>query len=344
MTHDGPAAGRTDDRLDEDRPGRAPADDATLALLLEVAGTPKPGNVDRHRDLDDLRFDAFLGGAVGAREGLELAARHDASLGDAFERGVAGMADRARTNTQFGCLLLLVPLVRATTAGNGSSSGRLDPAAVDRVTHETTVDDAAAFYRAFEHVDVAVADPPPDAAALDVRRGRDAIPTLRERGLTLRDVLAMSAEPDDPDRVPDRNAQEWVEGFPRTFRAAEWIRTDTGPLTDRAARAFLGLLASEPDTLIAATHDPETAREASARAATLLGGTATSSAAVGEPSDANRIDAADVDADAVHGADLDAAETLATAFVEDGINPGTTADLTCAALYVALRRGVEVVP
>jgi len=315
---------------------RDPVDDATLALLLEVAGTPKPGNVDRHRDLDDLRFDAFLGGAVGAREGLEPAARGDAPLGDAFERAVAGMADRAGTNTQFGCLLLLVPLLRATVSGNGSPSGRLDPAAADRATRDTTVDDAVAFYRAFEHVDVAVADPPADAADLDVRRGRDAIPTLRERGLTLRDVLALSAEPGDPERVPDRNAQEWVEGFPRTFRAAEWIRDDTGPLTDRAARAFLGLLAAEPDTLVAAAHGPETAREASARAADLLAG------ADPDPSGTDGVDA--VDADAVRGADLDAAEALATAFVDEEINPGTTADLTCAALYVALRRGAEVAP
>ncbi|EMA58756.1 triphosphoribosyl-dephospho-CoA synthase [Halorubrum lipolyticum] len=303
-----------------------PVDDATLALLLEVAGTPKPGNVDRHRDLDDLRFEAFLGGAVGAREGLELAADGEAGIGRAFERGVAGMAARAGTNTQFGCLLLLVPLVRATVA-TGEDDSDLSPAAVDRVTRGTTVDDAVAFYRAFEHVDVAVADPPADADDLDVRRGGDAAPALRERGVTLRDVMALSAA-DDADRIPDRNAQEWVEGFPRTFRAAEWIRSDEGPLTDRAARAFLGLLAAEPDTLVAANHGPERAREASDRAAALL---------AGERSTSETIDAA-----AVHGADLDAAEELAAAFVDEGINPGTTADLTCAALYVALRRGTEV--
>lgn len=317
-----------------------PVDDATLALLLEVAGTPKPGNVDRRRDLGDLRFESFLGGAVGARAGLELAADEAAPVGDAFERAVAGMADRAGTNTQFGCLLLLVPLLRATVAGGDASAGRSAPApspdAVDRVTRDTTVADAVAFYRAFERVDVAVADPPADATDLDVRRGSDAAPTLRERGLTLRDVLAISADPDDPDRVPDRNAREWVEGFPRTFRAAEWIRTDEGPLTDRAARAFLGLLAAEPDTLVAAVHGPETAREASARAAALLDG------ADGVGSGAAGVGG--IDADAVHGADLDAAEGLATAFVDEGINPGTTADLTCAALYVALRRGAEVAP
>lgn len=210
------------------------------------------------------------------------------------------------------------------------------------MTRETTVDDAVAFYRAFEHVDVAVADPPADADDLDVRRGGDAAPALRERDVTLRDVMALSADPgsltdsDDPDdsedsdRVPDRNAQEWIEGFPRTFRAAEWIQSDGGPLTDRAARAFIGLLAAEPDTLVAANHGPETAREASERAAALLGG--------------DRSTSGDIDATAVHDADLDAAEELAAAFVDEGINPGTTADLTCAALYVALRHGAEVSP
>ncbi|MFC7323362.1 triphosphoribosyl-dephospho-CoA synthase [Halorubrum rutilum] len=317
---------------------RATVDDAVLALLLEVAGTPKPGNVDRRRDLADLRFEAFLGGAVGAREGLELAVDEAAPVGDAFERAVAGMADRAGTNTQFGCLLLLVPLIRATVAGGDASPpGDLGPDAVDRATRDTDVADAVAFYRAFERVDVAVGDPPAGAADLDVRRGSDAAPALRERGLTLRDVLALSADPDDPDRVPDRNAREWVEGFPRTFRAAEWIRSDEGPLTDRAARAFLGLLAAEPDTLVAAARDSRTAREASARAAALLDG----ADGVG-PDPAAGVDA--IDADAVHGADLDAAEGLATAFVDEGINPGTTADLTCAALYVALRRGAEVAP
>ena len=297
-------------------------DDATLALLLEVAGTPKPGNVDRRRDLDDLRFESFLGGAVGARAGLELAADETAPVGRAFERGVAGMAERAETNTQFGCLLLLVPLLRASAAGD------LSPAGVDRVARATTVDDAVAFYAAFEHVDVGVCDPPPGADDLDVRRGSDAAPAVRDRGTTLRDVMALSAA-GDADRIPDRNAQEWVEGFPRTFRAAEWIRTDDGPLTDRAARAFLGLLATEPDTLIAASHGPETAREASERAAAVLGGGA---------------ERAEVDAEAVHAADLAAADEVAEAFVAEGVNPGTTADLTCAALYVALRRGAEVAP
>ncbi|WP_425601438.1 triphosphoribosyl-dephospho-CoA synthase [Halorubrum salinum] len=342
------------------RGGSSPVDDAVLAMLLEVAGTPKPGNVDRRRDLADLRFESFLGGAVGARSGLELAARDrereaadgdpsgeapdGAPVGAAFERAVSGMVDRAGTNTQFGCLLLLVPLVRATAIGD------LSPAGVDRVTRDATVDDAVAFYRSFERVDVAVDDPPADADALDVRRGGDAEPALRERGATLRDVMALSASAGSGsgsppgERVPDRNAQEWVEGFPRTFRAAEWILTDDGPLADRAARAFLGLLATEPDTLVATNRGPDVARDAMARAAAVVRGDGAEGELDGPADRETGPLAGPPTPGAVHAVDLDDAETLADAFVEERMNPGTTADLTCAALYVALRRGAEVAP
>lgn len=318
---------------------RAAVSDATLALLTEVAGTPKPGNVDRRRDLADLHFESFLAGAVGARSGLERAAR-GGSVGHAFERAVAGMADRAGTNTQFGCVLLLVPLLRATAVAD------LSPTGVDRVTAATTVDDAVAFYRAFEHVNVAVADPPSDAAALDVRRGSAVAPELRERGYSLRDVLAVSAAPEahagtdhDDDRVPDRNAQEWVEGFPRTFRAAEWIASDTGPITDRASRAFLGLLATEPDTLVATAHGSTVARKASARARSVIDPDREPGSTRDGTDQHSRTPPA---AAAVHDIDRAEAEQLASTFVDEGINPGTTADITCAALFVALRRGVPV--
>ena len=278
-------------------PNVTPADRAQLALLLEVAGTPKPGNVDRERDLANLRFEQFLAGAVGAREGLELA--ESGPVGQAFETAVAGMADVSGTNTQFGCLLLLAPLVRA------ASEGDLAPAGVSAVVEDTTVEDAAAFYRAFEHADVAVQDPPEGAEALDARRGADAVPELRERELTLYDVMELSAE-------RDANAREWTSGFPRVFRAAECIESEDGPLADRAASAFRSLLAEAPDTLVVTQHGESVARDVMARAEDLR--------------DAPRADV----------------RAFADDLVERGVNPGTTADLTAAALYVALERGVSV--
>ncbi|MCU4924951.1 triphosphoribosyl-dephospho-CoA synthase [Halobacteria archaeon AArc-dxtr1] len=275
---------------------RTPAQNAELALLLEVCGTPKPGNVDRHRDLDDLRFEHFLAGAVGAREGIERAEAGD-PVGEAFERAVEGMATQRGGNTQFGALLLLVPLVAA--AGE-----ELTPARAVEVATETTVADAAAFYRAFEHVDVFVSDPPPDAADLDVRRGREAIPTLEEEGITLRDVMARGADADDV-------AREWTTGFERSFAAAKRIAAADGPVADRAATAFLSLLAERPDTLVAKRRGEAVAAETSERAARLH------------------------ERDSLQ-ADRDAVEAFADELVEREINPGTTADLTAAGLFIAL--------
>ncbi|WP_096391557.1 triphosphoribosyl-dephospho-CoA synthase [Halopenitus persicus] len=283
---------------------RTSAANAQLALLLEVAGTPKPGNVDRARDLEDLRFEHFLAGAIGAGDGFRRAER-GARVGSAFERAVAGMSRQSGGNTQFGCLLLLVPLVSAAARGS------LTPDGLERIAAETTVADAVDFYRAFEHVDVAVPDPPADLDALDVRRGAAAAPALRDRDLALADVLALSVETEADDRIPDWNAVEWTTGFERTFAVAESIRTDTGPVGDRAARAFIGLLADRPDTLVATAHGPSVAREVSDRAAAVRG-------------------------------DLEAAEALADALVEEGINPGTTADAVAAGLFVALERGLSV--
>ena len=281
---------------------RTPAENAQLALLLEVAGTPKPGNVDRERDLPDLHFGHFLAGSVGAARGLRMAER-GAPIGESFEAAVHGMSQQSGGNTQFGCLLLLVPLVKAAVLADGPVA-REDARAV---VESTTVSDAAGFYRAFEHVNVAVDDPPEDADDLDVRKGADAIPVLEERDLTLRDVMDLSKE-------RDANAREWVDGYPRVFEAADRIRSYDGPVVDRAATAFLILLAESPDTLVAVQHGDSVAEEVQERAAEFI-------------------------AQDAPGDEIDA---FADELVSRGVNPGTTADLTAAALFVALERGLTV--
>ncbi|WP_265111690.1 triphosphoribosyl-dephospho-CoA synthase [Halosolutus halophilus] len=272
-----------------------PARNAELALLLEVAGTPKPGNVDRHRDLDDLRFDHFLAGAVGAREGLDLAA-NGAAVGPAFERAIEGMAAQGE-NTQFGALLLLVPLVRAARED-------LSQPVVESVVEGTTVADAAAFYRAFEHVDVFVDEPPEEVEPLDVRRGADAVPALEDRGLTLLDVMEYSVPGDDV-------AREWVRGFDRSFTAAERLAEAEGAPPDRAASVFLSLLAERPDTLVVKRHGEAVAAKVTDRAADLV--------------ERNALET-----------DREAVESFADELVDRGVNPGTTADLTAAGLFIAL--------
>ncbi|MCU4799666.1 triphosphoribosyl-dephospho-CoA synthase [Halobacteria archaeon HArc-gm2] len=276
---------------------RSLAQNAELALLLEVTSTPKPGNVDRRHEYDDLRFEHFVAGAVGAQSGFRLAA-DGGPVGEAFERSVEGMADQEGGNTQFGALLLVTPLV-ATGA-----SGELTPERASDVVSGTTVEDAANFYRAFEHVDVAVDEPPDDLDGLDVRRGTDAIPELEARRLTLEDVMELSS---DVDGV----AAEWVDGFTRSFEAAAAIERRDGPVPDRAAHVFLELLAEEVDTFVVTRNDRETAEEVMRRARAVLDGE-------------------------------EAAADLADEFVERDVNPGTTADIIAAALFIALERGLQV--
>jgi triphosphoribosyl-dephospho-CoA synthase len=277
--------------------GRTTAQNAELALLLEVSSTPKPGNVDREREYPDLRFEQFLAGAVGTRAGFAAAA-DGAPLGSAFERAIAGMSSQTGGNTQFGAVLLLAPLAAAAGRGN------LDPEGATAVVEETTVDDAVAFYRAFDHVDVAVPEPPEGMDLLDVRRGSRAEPQIRSEGLTLADVMEQSTD-------RDGIAAEWTGEFGWTFEVARTIEREDGPVTDRAAAAYLAVLSRELDTFVITQHDRETAYEVRRRANAVLDG-----------------------AESVH--------QFAEELVDRGINPGTTADIVAGGLFVALERGLEV--
>lgn len=275
-----------------------PASHAQLALLLEVSSTPTPGAVDRDHDHEDLRFEHFLAGTLGAADGLEAAAEAE-SIGTAFERAVRGMATvQSGGNTQFGALLLLVPMVRA------AATDGLTPEAATAVVERTTVADAAAFCRAFDAVPVGLGPPPDGLAELDLREPTAAAATIEDRGISLDQLMSMSAE-------TDGIAREWTNGFERTFAAGDRLQALSGPLTERGSTVFLELLAAEPDPFIAKRHGDQAAERATEGAAAVLAGDR-------EPAD------------------------LAASLQAAGINPGTTADLLAGGLFIALDRGVSV--
>jgi len=276
---------------------RSTTENAQLALLFEVSGTPKPGNVDREREYPNLRFEHFVCGAVCARDGLHHAAS-GGDVGESFRRAVAGMSQQSGGNTQFGALLLLTPLVRA------AATDSLSPAGAGAVVDETTVGDTVGFYEACEYVDVAVDEPPEEMEPLDVRRGEAAVPAVRNRGVTLGELMADSAD-------RDGIAREWTTGFPRTFDAAEHLEALDGAVTDRAATVYLDALATAIDTFVVTKHGRETALEVKRRAGAVRDGEE------------------DVTA-------------FAEELIERGINPGTTADIVAGALFVAFERGLEV--
>ena len=136
---------------------------------------------------------------------------------------------------------------------------------------------------------------------LDVADPR-ALGTIRERGLTLLRVMEHSKE-------QDMVAREWVNGFALTRRAADLL-LGSGCGREAVVGAFLRLLATGTDTFIVKEHGPLVAEEVRERAAGILAGT-------------GDLEAFDADC------------------IARGINPGSTADIIIAGIYVALGEGWE---
>lgn len=123
---------------------------------------------------------------------------------------------------------------------------------------------------------------------------------IRERDMTLLDIMQHSA-------ANDMVARELVTGYPLSQRGAGLLK-ELGPGRKAIADMFLTLLATEPDTFIIKKHGADTARATMLAARDVIDGKRT---------------AEDLDAD----------------LIQRGINPGSTADITIAAIYLALGEG-----
>ncbi|MDK2974706.1 MAG: triphosphoribosyl-dephospho-CoA synthase [Methanofollis sp.] len=257
---------------------------AQLAMVLEVTASPKPGNVDRGHDYPDTCLEHFLASAIFAGAALARAEQGEDGIGALIEAAVRDTNCHAGGNTHFGAFILLMPLVLG-----GDAEGAL------RAVRATTVDDAVAFYRAFSATQVRVLEKDEidvnDPAAADM---------LRERGMTLYDVMVHSAE-------RDMVAREWTNGFALCRETAERL-VACGTGRDAIVRTFLDLLAAHPDTFIAKKHGRAVAGETMMRAREVQAGRCALSA-------------------------FDE-ECLAR-----GINPGSLADIMIAGIYLALLEG-----
>ena len=269
-----------------------------LATLASLleASAPKPGNVSPGRPFRDMRFEDFATSAVAI--GPELAQATDRPLGATILAAVRARRAVVAPNTNLGIILLLVPLARA--AARRAASGAPLRAELAAVLAATTVDDARQAYQAIRE-----AAPGGLGTAGDQDLGSE--PTV-----TLREAMALAA---DRDSV----AREWVTDFRLTFEvgapAVLAARSAGASWGDATMAAYLALLAAEPDTLIArklGRAAAEAVRD-EARALVALGGPA-------NPEAAARVAAFD----------------LSLRDPQNSRNPGTTADLTAAALFTVL--------
>ncbi len=103
-----------------------PAEQAQMAMMLEVTAFPKPGNVDRCHDFPSTRLEHFLASIILSRPSLDSASEPGASVGAVLYDAVARTNIHSGGNTHFGAFLLLIPLIM----------GRDIPGAI-RVTRST---------------------------------------------------------------------------------------------------------------------------------------------------------------------------------------------------------------
>jgi triphosphoribosyl-dephospho-CoA synthase len=260
------------------------AEQAQLAMMLEVTAFPKPGNVDRCHDYETTRLEHFLASTILVRPAFEHAEQRTGRIGEWIREAVSLTNTHTGGNTHFGAFILLIPLIM----------GENIPGALN-VIGKTTVEDAIAFYLAFQETEVRIL---PDDE-IDIK-SPEALATLRERGMTLRDIMRHSA-------ANDMVAREWIMGFALSRRGADLLISH-GPGRESIVFAFLTLLASEPDTFVMKKWGKEIAIRTMMHAREVLGGTR----------DITSFDE----------------ECIAS-----GVNPGSIADIIIASIYIALGEG-----
>jgi triphosphoribosyl-dephospho-CoA synthase len=227
-------------------------------------------------------------------------------LGRAGERGVGATvlaAVRASRDVADGNTNLGIALLLAPLARAALTAGPLRERLGD-VLRALTVEDARAAYAAIRLAGAGGLDEPVEHDVRDEPR------------VTLREAMATAVQ-------RDTVAAEYVSDYAVTFELGLPVLAgalDSGLRPrDAVVELALGLLAAVPDTLIARKRGPEAAGRVSQGALAVL-------AAGGVRTASGRTALAALDA----------------SLREDGhaLNPGTTADLVTAVLFVALLEGV----
>jgi triphosphoribosyl-dephospho-CoA synthase len=283
---------------------------AQLACVLE-ASAPKPGNVSPGRRFDDVRYEDFL--ASGCAIGAPLSLAGERPLGTTILLAIEATARWTRSNTNLGIVLLLAPLARAAgavarreiAAGCGRRGRFADAlrAELRGVLESTTVDDARQTYAAIRRA------APGGLGRVEAQDVKD------EPDVTLVEAMRLAAD-------RDGIAREYVTGFSRTFDsgvpALERARADGLSWNDAIVETFLTLLAAVPDTHVARRGGQARAEDVlrRARAVVEAGGVRT-----------------ETGRQAIVALDASLGDTRHL------MNPGTTADLTTAAVFVVLVSG-----
>lgn len=285
---------------------------AQIASVLEVSGHPKPGNVHRTQDFDDMIFEDFLISGVVIGDLMKKAAErgnryrkddslHEIRLGELIKEAVLETDKWIGNNTNLGIVLMLTPL-----CASAGMSGNLNDLRnnVGRIMEATTSEDAVNLYDA---INIADAGGMGEQEELDVADSQAREKIIKEN-INMYKVLQMSSKWDLLSyELTNRMPTTFGIGFP-TFRT---IKMEYG-INKATVQTFITILSKKPDTLISRKYGDDMAKLVSADADSIL-----QSGGVLNPQ----------------------GELLLREFdkqlLRNKLNPGTTADITAASIMVA---------
>ncbi|MGP8319796.1 MAG: triphosphoribosyl-dephospho-CoA synthase [Methanosarcinaceae archaeon] len=296
-----------------------------LAMVMEVSAFPKPGNVDRNHDYEDTRFEHFLASAVSIYPVMENAAKSSRGYVGSLIHGAVLESAKWQNggNTHFGAFILLVPLAMA--AGDVLQK-KHEFTIEELVSHahdivkDTNVQDAVEFYTSFKDAKVRV-NP---VNEFDLQNSGSIGLLSENNNTTLYDLMEIS-------KGYDIIADEWVSGFKRCANCGKTIIQCMGDtaisgeskfdVNDIVVYVFLKILSENRDTFIQTKFDKTTADYVSGRARDIL----------------LEFDLNEGSFDAVRSA----VEEFDDELLQKGINPGSTADIIIAGLFIAFLGGVR---
>lgn len=300
---------------------------ASLAALLEVSAYPKPGNVHRLRDFPDTKYEHFLAGSIslgsrmkGLAEKGQLIGQGDRKwaeldVGESILASVKDMMDwQSGGNVHLGIILLFSPL--AAAAGSVMKKGVIDLGelrrSLDEVISGATPLDSVNIYRA---IDEAMSEENLGSVdQLDVK-DTSSLDRILDEELTPLDIFKEC-------QTRDAICDEWVTGFEVTFTEGHPFlrkRLDEGAkINEATVDTFLKILSEHPDSLIQRKKGTRDSVEVSEKAKDIIqaGGASTETGM-------KMIQKLDDELREENGS----------------LNPGTTADITAASLYLLLLSG-----
>jgi triphosphoribosyl-dephospho-CoA synthase len=242
----------------------------TLGSLLEVA-VPKPGNVNRYRDFEDLTLYHFLFAHTAVIDVLFEAAEKgefirkgkispaDAGIGALIRKAVENSRKAQNSNPNFGIITLEIPLITAITWA-GSIDAREE---VKKLIACSSPQDSIEFYKA-----IRTANPKgiKTGVKYDVYDDASFEELLRDE-INLKKLAEISSE-------RELIFREWLTGYRLSYSTFYRFKelTSTLSLEEATVRVFLELLSNNIDTLIVRKAGPEEAELVQKKAREVLAG------------------------------------------------------------------------